>query len=97
MSNVDKQRISAVHILEGLGYRFAAGTWQAPGDAASSLLFCADGMLSCLMQRADELTNCAKGSDEKRELERITNAIEAYEALRWPEGTIPGGKGSIRD
>jgi hypothetical protein len=45
------------------------------------------------MQRAEELTNCAEGSDEKRELEHVTNAIEAYEALRWPEGKIRSGKG----
>jgi hypothetical protein len=27
------------------------------------------------------------------EIDQITNAIEAYEAVRWPEGKIPGGKG----
>jgi hypothetical protein len=29
----------------------------------------------------------------EKKLESIVNAIEAYEAKRWPEGKIPGGKG----
>jgi len=46
-----------------------------------------------LVERADELIGCAENSPEGAELASIVEAIEAYEALRWPTGKIPGGKG----
>jgi hypothetical protein len=47
-----------------------------------------------LVQRADALEGCAEGSEEEAELKRIVNAIETYEAVRWPEGKESGeGKG----
>ena len=93
MSSIDKQRIAAVRTLKALGYEFVAGEWNAPAGAAPSLIPSADAMLACLMRRADELADCTKGSDEEGELEAITDAIEAYEVVRWPEGKIDGGKG----
>jgi len=50
-------------------------------------------MHALLVQRADVLEACQKGSVEEAELEVIVDAIEAYEAKRWPHGKVPGGKG----
>jgi hypothetical protein len=57
------------------------------------MLRAADSMHAVLVLRADVLMVCTDGSPEEEELASITDAIEAYEAYRWPEGKIPGGKG----
>ena len=46
-----------------------------------------------LMHRADALHGCRGGSPEEAELKAVVDAIEVYEATRWPEGKEPGGKG----
>jgi hypothetical protein len=43
--------------------------------------------------RRDTLRGCGEGSPEEIELGSIVDAIEAYEAKRWPDGNEPGGKG----
>jgi len=53
----------------------------------------ADAMHALLVLRADALMGCTESSEEEEELSAITNAIEAYEAKRWPDGSEPGGKG----
>jgi hypothetical protein len=45
----------------------------------------ADRMFTLLVKRAAELAECSLGSPEEEEFDRLVNAIEAYEAKRWPE------------
>ena len=96
--NIDKQRIAAVRRLEALGYRFEGDEWvpaSPPAVAGPRSLMTAecDAMHGVLVLRADALEGCLEGSEEERELAAITDAIDAYEARRWPEGKEPGGKG----
>jgi hypothetical protein len=93
--NIDKQRIAAVRKLELLGYTFAAGDWHAPTGvtAATPTSAQTDAKHALLVQRADALEGCTEGSEEERELAAITDAVEAYEAVRWPNGKVDGGKG----
>jgi hypothetical protein len=93
MSTIDKQRIAAVRKLEQLGYTFAAGDWMHPTNGAAPAPAITDALHALLVKRTDDLEGCTKGSDEERELETITNAIEAYEAVRWPLGRTQDGKG----
>jgi hypothetical protein len=91
---LDKQRIEAVRMLEGLGYAYQDGEWLptvvAPPVPVTAE---ADAMHGALMRRADALAGCTKGSDEEGELETIVDLLEAYEAKRWPLRKEPGGKG----
>ena len=52
-----------------------------------------DALHQLLVKRADMLIGCTDGSADQDELEAIGEAIEAYEAVRWPQGKIDGGKG----
>jgi hypothetical protein len=90
MSNIDRQRIAAVRKLAGMSYAFAAGD-QPAGDAVAPTI--TDDLHAMLVKRAEELAGCTEGSDEERELEAITDAIEAYAAVRWGIDRTDGGKG----
>ena len=98
MIDIDKQRVASVRKLEALGYSYRGDEWvlASPSAAAGprSLMTAeSDAMHGALVQRADALEGCTEGSQEQCELAAITDAIEAYEARRWPEGKVPGGKG----
>ena len=87
MNKLDKQIMAAERDLDA----FADGGWTSP--AAASIETPADRMHSLLVARADMLMGCTEGSPEEVELATLTDAIEAYETVRWPNGKIAGGKG----
>ena len=70
-----------------------AKTKMEPAINIKDLALCADKLLALLVARADSLVGSPEGSPEDQELEAIIDAIEAYEAARWPEGAVEGGKG----
>ena len=87
MNNLDKQISDAEQDLDA----FAHGDFTP--DWAQLLQTPADKMHALLVERADALMGCTEGSPEEAELATLTDAIEAYEAVRWPDGKEPGGKG----
>ena len=94
MSNIDRQRITAVKAMEAMGYMFSEGEWRAPCATVPPVLDEADAMHALLVLRVDKLGGCCtEGSDESAEFARISETISSYEAKRWPDGKVPGGKG----
>jgi hypothetical protein len=63
------------------------------GPAIQAPTTITDRMHALLITRADALEGCTEGSPEEAELASLADAIEAYEAVRWPSGKAPGGKG----
>jgi len=92
MSNIDKQRITAVQTLEAMGYVFR-DKWIAPAALKAPAISEADIMHAVLVLRADALEDCTENSEEARELAMIAEALEGYESRRWPDGKVPNGKG----
>jgi hypothetical protein len=71
--------------VEALGARMTA--------TAERFWYESDAMHALLIKRADELMGCIEGSPEEEELRALVDAIDAYEAKRWPSGKMTGGKG----
>ena len=86
MNNLDQQIMAAERDLD----IFAHGGWTPP--ATAQLQTQADGMHALLAERADALRGWTEGSPEEVRLAALTDAIEAYEAARWPEGRTADGK-----
>jgi hypothetical protein len=97
MSQIDRERVAAVRHLEAAGYRFKQGEWHPPASndnpTPAGVLEEADAMHALLVLRADALGDCTEALEEAAELERIVDTGERYEAKRWPDGKVEGGKG----
>jgi hypothetical protein len=79
MSLIDRQRVEAVRLLEAQGYAFDEGRWKpAVGNAQPTLE--GDAIHSMMVRRVEAITNRA---GHEAELESLTIAINAYEAVRW--------------
>lgn len=91
MGEVDRKRVAAVRLLEELGYRFDGQAWQP--SCSQPAWPEADALHALLMDRAEVLSGCIEDSAEEDELRAIADALETYEARRWPAGKVPGGKG----
>jgi hypothetical protein len=79
--------------MKELGYTCDNGVWTSSPEAVAHLASVADKMHALLVTRADELAGCTENSPEETEYIKLVEAIERYEAERWPDGKIPGGKG----
>jgi len=79
--------------VEQLGYAFAGNDWMHPTNNVAPAPAITDVLQALLVKRTDELEGCTEGSDEERELEAITNQIQAYEAVCWPLGRTQDGTG----
>ncbi len=87
MAIIDKQRIAAVATLQGLGYALG----EIPPPAAATFI-CAtesDALHAALVRRRDALPGFMEGAPQENELRSIADAIEAYEAKRWPTADEP--------
>lgn len=90
MGMVDRQRAEAVRMPHDLGFTFDGARWIG---GVAPIVPEADALHGLLMDRAAVLAGGSEGSPETDELSIIADALEAYEAKRWPNGRVDGGKG----
>jgi hypothetical protein len=81
--DIDRQRIAAVCVPEGIGYTWRGAEWQPPAATPPWTWSEPDALHAALVRRADAIANCAEGSEEEAELRTIADVLEAYEAKRW--------------
>ena len=94
MSEIDRQRVRGVEVLREMGFTWRNGGWlPVSAENQPAIVPAADVMHRLLVERADRLVGCGENSDGEEELVRIGEAIETYEAKRWPDGKEPSGKG----
>jgi hypothetical protein len=98
MSEIDRKRIAGVRFLEAAGHLFDGRDWHAPPAPSAlpglvGLMDDADAMHALLVLRADALAGALEGTEACTELERIADTVARYEAKRWPDGKVDGGKG----
>ena len=95
MSMIDKERIAAVRKLQAMGYAFDGSDWQSPEDIQGPKLVTwteADALHAKLVQLADTLDGCAEGSLPEAVRYALTEAIDGYQSVRWPQGRVADGK-----
>jgi hypothetical protein len=88
MSDIDRQRVTAVRTLQEMGYLFRDGDWVR-GQTSDPVTVEADRLHALLIK----LVGIASEPREAGQLEEIAEAVKAYEVVRWPDGKVPGGKG----
>jgi hypothetical protein len=57
MSDIDRQRISGVKLLESLGYTFRGGEWQRPSAVAEAFTAEKNQLTYCGLFRLDSCNN----------------------------------------
>lgn len=79
MSTIDRQRITAVRVLQVLGYTFDGVGWAPTADPAQPTLE-GDAIHAMMVRRAETIAGRA---GHEVEFESLTIAINAYESVRW--------------
>ena len=80
-----------MRVLESLGYFFSGSDWRQPSRNGSFAPE-ADELHALLVERAAMLAGGGEETPETDELSTIADALEAYEAKRWPYCKVPGAK-----